>query len=102
MLKMEPFVDSFVEGLGLDRGYTMIVVNPKWSANLASYGFRAGYSVDEMALLQSQVGGAAGAAATAVGDSAPSWSAARLHSAHVDPASAVLREQCRIKPGTRR
>ena len=54
MLKMEPFIDSFVEGLGLDHGYTMIVVNPKWSANLASYGFRAGFSIDEMTMLQSQ------------------------------------------------
>ncbi|KIY95904.1 hypothetical protein MNEG_12058 [Monoraphidium neglectum] len=54
-LKFEPFIDSFVEGLGLDRGYTMIVVNPKWSSSLASYGFRAGYSVDEMMMLQEQV-----------------------------------------------
>ncbi|KAI8467147.1 MAG: hypothetical protein J3K34DRAFT_431559 [Monoraphidium minutum] len=55
MLKMEPFIDSFVEGLGLDRGYTMIVVNPKWSSNLQSYGFRQGFSIDEMTLLQDQV-----------------------------------------------
>lgn len=55
-LKMEAFIDSFVEGLGLDQGYTMIVVNPKWSAQLASYGFRAGFSNDELEMLQRQVG----------------------------------------------
>ena len=37
-LKMEAFIDSFVEGLGLDSGYTLIVVNPKWSSNLQVWG----------------------------------------------------------------
>lgn len=52
---MEAFIDSFVEGLGLDSAYTLVVVNPKWSASLASYGFRAGFSTEELALLQEQV-----------------------------------------------
>lgn len=55
MLKMEPFIDSFIEGLGLDTGYSLLVVNPKWSSSLSSYGFRAGYSIDEINLLQAQV-----------------------------------------------
>jgi hypothetical protein len=38
-LKFEPFIDSLVEGLGLDNGYTVVVVNPrttdeKWVAGL--------------------------------------------------------------------
>ena len=54
MLKMEPFIDSLVEGLGLDQGYTAIVVNPKWSSSLSSYGFRAGFSADEVNMLREQ------------------------------------------------
>ncbi len=64
VLKFEPFIDSFVEGLGLDQGYTLIVANPKWSTSLASYGFRAGFSQDELTMLQMQVGGGGGRSLT--------------------------------------
>ena len=58
-LKLEPFIDSFVEGLGLSNGYTVIVVNPKWSDSAMTYGFRAGFSAEEIDDLQEEVKGRA-------------------------------------------
>lgn len=54
-LKMEGFVDSFIGALGLDRSYTMLVVNPKWSPSLPSYTYRIGFSEPELRLLHEQV-----------------------------------------------
>eukprot|EP00879_Flechtneria_rotunda_P026397 GHRR01028144.1.p1 GENE.GHRR01028144.1~~GHRR01028144.1.p1 ORF type:complete len:283 (+),score=46.69 GHRR01028144.1:1122-1970(+) len=54
-LKLEPFIDSFITALGLDRGYTVLVVNPKWSASLPSYAYRLGFSDYELQLLNQQV-----------------------------------------------
>jgi hypothetical protein len=54
-LKLEPFIDSFVEGLGLDQGYTMVVVNGH-PAETTGYAFRAGFSADEVQILQEEVG----------------------------------------------
>eukprot|EP00879_Flechtneria_rotunda_P013168 GHRR01013753.1.p1 GENE.GHRR01013753.1~~GHRR01013753.1.p1 ORF type:complete len:943 (+),score=342.78 GHRR01013753.1:553-3381(+) len=53
-LKLEPFIDSFITALGLDRGYTVLVVNPKWSASLPSYAYRLGFSDYELQLLNQQ------------------------------------------------
>lgn len=54
-LKFEPFVDSFIHALGLDKSYTLLVLNPKWSASLPSYGYRAGFSEHELRLLNENV-----------------------------------------------
>lgn len=50
-LKLEPFVDSFIGALGLNRAYTMLVLNPKWSASLPAYGYRIGFSEYELRIL---------------------------------------------------
>jgi len=52
---MEDFVDSFIEALGLDRSYSMLVINPKWSPSLPSYSYRIGFSEAELRLLHEQV-----------------------------------------------
>lgn len=54
-LKMEEFVDSFISALGLDRSYTLLVINPKWSPSLPSYTYRIGFSEAELRLLHEQV-----------------------------------------------
>lgn len=54
-LKFEPFVDSFIAALGLDKSYTLLVLNPKWSASLPSYGYRIGFSEHELRLLNENV-----------------------------------------------
>jgi hypothetical protein len=54
-LKLEPFVDSFIGALGLNRAYTMLVLNPKWSASLPAYGYRIGFSEYELRLLNDNV-----------------------------------------------
>jgi hypothetical protein len=54
-LKMEEFVDSFIGALGLDRSYTLLVINPKWSPSLPSYTYRIGFSEPELRLLHEQV-----------------------------------------------
>lgn len=54
-LKLEPFVDSFIGSLGLEKGYTMLVLNPKWSASLPSYGYRIGFSEFELRVLNQNV-----------------------------------------------
>ena len=38
--KMEAFINHFVENLGLDAAYTMIVINPTWTPNEPFYGYR--------------------------------------------------------------
>lgn len=48
-------MDGFVAALGLDGGYTLLVLNPKWSPSLPSYGYRLGFSEQELALLHSMV-----------------------------------------------
>jgi hypothetical protein len=48
-------VDSFIGALGLDRSYTLLVVNPKWSPSLPSYTYRIGFSEPELRLLHGQV-----------------------------------------------
>lgn len=48
-------MDSFVGALGLERSYTMLVVNPKWSPSLPSYTYRIGFSEPELRLLHAQV-----------------------------------------------
>ncbi|KAF6255218.1 hypothetical protein COO60DRAFT_237950 [Scenedesmus sp. NREL 46B-D3] len=55
-LKLEPFVDSFIGALGLSRAYTMLVLNPKWSASLPAYGYRIGFSELELHLLNDNAG----------------------------------------------
>jgi hypothetical protein len=52
---MEGFVDSFIGALELERSYTMLVVNPKWSPSLPSYTYRIGFSEPELRLLHEQV-----------------------------------------------
>jgi hypothetical protein len=54
-LKMEEFVDSFIGALGLERSYTLLVINPKWSPSLPSYTYRIGFSEPELRLLHEQV-----------------------------------------------
>lgn len=54
-LKMEAFVDSFILGMGLERSYTLLVINPKWSPSLPSYTYRIGFSEPELRLLHEQV-----------------------------------------------
>jgi len=55
-LKMDAFVESFVEALGLaDGGYTLLVLNPSWSAGLASYAYRAGFTAEEIEQLHGQL-----------------------------------------------
>jgi hypothetical protein len=58
-LKLEAFIDSFISALGLDRGYTLVAVNPKASDQLAAYGFRAGFSAAEVEHIRELVGGGA-------------------------------------------
>ncbi|KAJ1637907.1 hypothetical protein T492DRAFT_1140264 [Pavlovales sp. CCMP2436] len=52
-LAMEAVLSSLTERLELDRdGYTLYVLNPKRSATaFAHYGYRAGFSDDELAIL---------------------------------------------------
>lgn len=57
-LKLEPFIDSFIGALGLNRAYTMLVLNPKWSASLPAYGYRIGFSEYELRLLNENVSSA--------------------------------------------
>ena len=55
-LKMEAFVQSFVDALGLaNSGYTLLVINPHWSSTLPAYGYRVGFSAGEVEMLASQV-----------------------------------------------
>lgn len=54
-LKMEALVDSFVGALGLEKSYTLVVINPKWSPSLPSYNYRIGFSEAEIRLLNEQV-----------------------------------------------
>lgn len=56
-LKLEPFVDSFIRALGLNRAYTMLVLNPKWSASLPAYGYRIGFSEYELRMMNENVSG---------------------------------------------
>lgn len=55
-LKMEPFVSSLLEGLGVGEGYAVVVANPHRSGQ-SGYGFRAGFSSEEVEMLQEEVGG---------------------------------------------
>lgn len=59
-LKMEGFIDSFVDAIGLARSYTLLVLNPKWSPSLPSYTYRIGFSEAELRLLHEQVMGRKG------------------------------------------
>jgi hypothetical protein len=55
-LKMDAFVESFVEALGFaDSGYTLLVLNPNWSPGLASYSYRAGFTTEEIEQLHGQL-----------------------------------------------
>ncbi|GBF97200.1 hypothetical protein Rsub_10061 [Raphidocelis subcapitata] len=54
-LKMEPFVDSLLEGLGIGpSGYALVVANPQ-RPDHHGYGFRAGFSSEEVEMLQEEV-----------------------------------------------
>lgn len=44
-------MDGFLASLGLSDGYTMLVMNPKWSASLPSYSYRVGFSEEEVKVL---------------------------------------------------
>lgn len=50
-LKMEAFIDSFISYLRLGSGYTIMVLNPKWSPSLPAYAYRIGFSERELELL---------------------------------------------------
>jgi hypothetical protein len=52
---MEALVDSFIGALGLEKSYTMLVLNPRWSPSLPSYNYRIGFSEAEIRLLNEQV-----------------------------------------------
>lgn len=54
-LQMEAFVDSFIGALGLEKSYSLLVLNPKWSPSLPSYNYRIGFSEAEVRLLNAQV-----------------------------------------------
>jgi hypothetical protein len=54
-LKMEGFMNSFINHLGLEHGYTMLVMNPRWSPSLPSYTYRIGFSESELTLLNQMV-----------------------------------------------
>ena len=45
---MEAFVDHFVHSLGLSTQYTMVVLNPTWTASEPMYGYRQGVSQKEL------------------------------------------------------
>jgi hypothetical protein len=48
-LKMEAFVDNFLLSLGLGaKSYSLVVLNPTWSASQPVYGYRVGMSQSEM------------------------------------------------------
>ena len=51
--KMEAFISHFVTSLGLDRKYTILVLNPTWSTTQPSYGYRQGLSAPELKFLSS-------------------------------------------------
>ncbi|KAG2501680.1 hypothetical protein HYH03_000182 [Edaphochlamys debaryana] len=52
--KMELFIDHFIQALGLDQGYSLIVLNPTWHVDEPVYGYRMGMSSDELTLIKSQ------------------------------------------------
>ena len=48
-------MDSFIGALGLEKSYTMLVLNPRWSPSLPSYNYRIGLREAEIRLLNEQV-----------------------------------------------
>ena len=54
-MRMESFVDGFLNSLGLQTSYTLVVLNPKWSASMPAYGYRMGFSELEVTLLAKQL-----------------------------------------------
>mmetsp|Transcript_38308 Transcript_38308/g.85303 ORF Transcript_38308/g.85303 Transcript_38308/m.85303 type:complete len:1048 (+) Transcript_38308:131-3274(+) len=46
--KMEALIDNFVQFMGLDRSYTIVVLNPAWSPAEPAYGYRQGLSQGEI------------------------------------------------------
>jgi hypothetical protein len=54
-MKMESFMDGFLNSLGLQNTYSLVVLNPKWSASMPAYGYRMGFSELEVKLLAQQL-----------------------------------------------
>lgn len=49
--RMERFMGNFISTMGLDDMYNIIVVNPKWAQAEGLYGYRAGFSSEELNFL---------------------------------------------------
>jgi hypothetical protein len=52
---MEALLDNLVGALGLRNSYTIVVLNPRWSATQPSHAYRVGFSDPELKLLVAQV-----------------------------------------------
>lgn len=50
-VSMEMVIDGFLTDLGLDKGYTVLVLNPPWPNSGSVYRYRAGLSKEEIDLL---------------------------------------------------
>eukprot|EP00955_Chlamydomonas_euryale_P046045 353304-Chlamydomonas_euryale.AAC.10 len=51
---MEALMDHFVTSLGLSKHYTVVVLNPAWSASEAAYSYRLGLSLQEINLISKE------------------------------------------------
>ncbi len=49
--QFESFVTHFITTLGINRQYSMVVLNPSWSITEQPYGYRQGMSAKEIELI---------------------------------------------------